>query len=123
MKLKSLVAFVMIVGAGLVAVGFAGHQQQEPAPVQPDSPFHQIAADNGMIAINLGGTQDYQQVGLIDTERRVMSVYHVQRASGEVMLQSVRNCTWDLQLDEYNGLRPSPREIRDLTERHSSNGR
>lgn len=112
MKLKSL-SFVLIAGSMLAAFGYA----VQPPIQEPDrhqSPFHQIAADDGVIAINLGGTETHQQVGLIETNRRVMSVYHVHRQTGEISLQSVRNVEWDLQLDEFNGVKPSPRDIREI---------
>ncbi len=45
-----------------------------------------------------------------------MSVYHVESATGEIALKSVRRFHWDLQMDEFNGDSPSPREIRALIE-------
>jgi hypothetical protein len=44
----------------------------------------------------------------------MMSVYGIDPATGEISLRSVRNVRWDLQMDEYNGTNPSPREIRSL---------
>ncbi len=57
------------------------------------------------------------QVVLIDGERRVMSVYHVTAATGAITLKSVRNVQWDLLMEEYNGTKPYPREIRALLQR------
>ena len=31
--------------------------------------------------------------------------------SGQISLRSVRNCRWDLQMDEFNGAEPSPEKI------------
>jgi hypothetical protein len=45
-----------------------------------------------------------------------MSVYHIDRQTGEIALRSVRNVAWDLQMEEFNGVSPSPREIRSLLE-------
>jgi hypothetical protein len=43
-----------------------------------------------------------------------MAVYHVDRASGEIILRSVRNLTWDLQMMEFNSGEPLPQDIRDM---------
>jgi hypothetical protein len=55
-----------------------------------------------------------QVVTVIDAERRVMAVYHVDRATGEIALKSVRNMTWDLEMLEFNTGEPLPQEIRDM---------
>lgn len=67
----------------------------------------------GMIALDLEGNDLFDLVALVDPRARVMSVYQIDRNSGEITLRSVRNVTWDLQLDEFNGTRPTPREIRE----------
>jgi hypothetical protein len=51
-------------------------------------------------------------VTVIDPRQRVMSIYHVDRATGEIALRSVRNLTWDLQLIEFNSGKPLPQDIR-----------
>ena len=57
------------------------------------------------------------QVVLVDGHSRVMSVYHVTAADGAITLKSVRNVRWDLLMEEYNGAKPYPREIRALLDR------
>ena len=59
---------------------------------------------------------DKQQLTLIDPQTHAMAVYHVDSASGEITLKSVRNIHWDLQMLEFNGKSPSPREIRAMIE-------
>lgn len=55
---------------------------------------------------------NFQQVVLIDSKSRAMSVYHVQRATGEITLKSVRNFDLDMRVSHYNnGPGPLPREI------------
>ena len=54
---------------------------------------------------------------VVDTASRVMGVYHVDRATGQLSLKSVRNVEWDLKLEEFNSTVPTPREIRSLVER------
>jgi predicted methyltransferase len=55
-----------------------------------------------------------QVVTVIDSDERVMAVYHVDRSTGEITLKSVRNMTWDLQMLEFNSGEPLPQEIRDM---------
>jgi hypothetical protein len=56
----------------------------------------------------------YQQVVVIDPLQRCMAVYHVRLDSGQIELKSVRNIQWDLQLLEFNGVRPLPQEIQSV---------
>jgi hypothetical protein len=53
-----------------------------------------------------------QVVTVIDPRERVMAVYHVDRATGQITPKSVRNITWDLQMIEFNSGDPSPQDIR-----------
>ena len=55
-----------------------------------------------------------QQLTVIDATKRAMAVYHVDKATGRVTLKSVRQVHWDLQLEEFNGVSPLPREIQSL---------
>jgi hypothetical protein len=57
--------------------------------------------------------ENRQQLLVIDPELHVMGVYHVD-SNGEVTLKSVRNFHWDLQMEQFNGTNPLPREIRSL---------
>ncbi len=57
-----------------------------------------------------------QQLTVIDPRSRVLSIYHVELASGAVTLKSVRNIHWDLQMSEFNATSPLPREIRGMME-------
>lgn len=77
-----------------------------------------VTAENkGLIAIKLDGNATSNQIALVDPKRKVISVYGIDRNSGEIKLSSVRKVEWDLQLDEFNGKEPSPREIRSNVER------
>ncbi|HTU23998.1 MAG TPA: hypothetical protein VMF30_01295 [Pirellulales bacterium] len=58
-----------------------------------------------------------QQLVAIDPEMQVMAVYQID-AAGEVMLKSVRNFHWDLQMEQFNGTSPLPQEIRSLVNQH-----
>ncbi|MEQ8790284.1 MAG: hypothetical protein RIC55_28570 [Pirellulaceae bacterium] len=69
-----------------------------------------------LIALSHDLGEGRQQVTVIDPKMRVMAVYHVDPTSGEITLKSVRNIHWDLQMEEFNGVNPSPRDIRALLE-------
>jgi len=64
-----------------------------------------------------------QQLIVIDPKVRSLSVYHIQGATGEVALKSVRNFHWDLQLAHFNNNGLTPQEIRSLLEQPSPPGR
>ena len=73
-------------------------------------------SDPGLIALTETFGQQYQQLTVIDTTKKVISVYHIDLTSGMITLRSVRNIHWDLQVSDYNGQRPLPREIQALSE-------
>ena len=58
----------------------------------------------------------YQQLLVLDPRLRVASVYHIETGTGVIALRSVRQIHWDLQLADYNGVNPLPREIRLMLE-------
>ena len=65
----------------------------------------------------LPGEGQPTQLTVIDPGRRVLAVYHIARDTGVVELKSVRAFQWDLQLDEHNGTKPLPKEIRNQLQR------
>ena len=54
------------------------------------------------------------QLIVVDTQRKAVAVYTIHPDSGEIALVSVRNITWDLQIENLNSdkLRP-PKDIRE----------
>jgi hypothetical protein len=64
---------------------------------------HVLSADGGP-----------QALVVVDPGQRVMAVYHVDKATGEIALRSVRNITWDLQMVEFNSGEPLPQDIRNI---------
>jgi hypothetical protein len=71
---------------------------------------------DGLIALATPAGEQRQQVTVIDPEKHVLGVYHIDLTTGEIVLKSVRNIHWDLQMMEFNGTTPLPREIRSLLE-------
>ena len=59
-------------------------------------------------------TADGYGVYLVDPRTNMLAVYQwIPGNPGRLKLVATRNCTFDLQLDEYN-TEPSPSEIREL---------
>ena len=100
-----------LLAAGLfVVVAVFGMRAEVQAQPRLDS----MTPSDQIIAFSSESGQGSQQITLIDPKTRVLGVYHVDRSSGAVTLKSIRNIHWDLQMDEFNGVSPSPREIRQL---------
>jgi hypothetical protein len=67
---------------------------------------------NGLLAFSTTLAEDRQQITIIDAATKVVSVYHIEPKSGEIILRSVRNVTWDMEMTVFNGTSPLPQEIR-----------
>src|ERR1700730_2286792 len=76
---------------------------------------HIVGSSGGLVTQTTAVGDNRQQVTIIDPELRVMSVYHVE-SNGEIVLKSVRNFHFDLQMMEFNSAKPTPQEIRSLLE-------
>ena len=104
-------AFTVAIVAGSIIGWLATSQAdaQRPAVGLPRS-----LEDSSLVTMTTDVDERRTQLAIIDPQSRAMVVYHVDKASGEVTLRSVRNFHWDLQMDEFNGKNPLPREIRSL---------
>jgi len=100
----------VLVGAGLVMAAAATPGISEDF-TRRAGPYAQVRADGDLIALSTVVADKYQQVVVLDPKAHVMSVYHVELASGTVQLRCVRNIHWDLQMMDFNGTVPLPREI------------
>jgi len=79
--------------------------------------LHRASKSGDLITFAAPASDGKQQLTVIDPETKVMSVYHVDSSSGEIVLKSVRTIYWDLQMVEFNTTSPTPAEIRTLLER------
>ena len=55
-----------------------------------------------------------QMLLVIDPERQVLAVYHIENVSGEVSLRSTRALGYDLQLEDFNADNPKPAAIKKM---------
>lgn len=72
--------------------------------------------ESSLIALSFAAGEKLQQVAVVDPAKRVIGVYHIDAATGQVELKSVRKIEWDLEMVQFNGTDPLPEEIRSLME-------
>ena len=113
----AVLGLLVLVGLVVSVVGICSQRNSAFAQNPADYPSFQDKASEQLIAFSVQDGEGNQQVTLIDPVGRAMSVYHIETASGEITLRSVRRFHWDLQMEEFNGTSPSPRDIRSLIER------
>lgn len=105
----SFVGALMI--AGLVIAATAGRTASQPVSAPPvDYPPRPQSGE--LITHVTAADGQPQVVTVIDPKQRVMAIYHVDRATGQITPKSVRNFTWDLQMIEFNSGNPLPQDIR-----------
>ena len=119
--MRGLVGGALLVLAVLV-VGVVGlADAQAPRASHDRAVTDRISQDRAasspdLMALSHDGPDGRQQITIVDPRQRVMAVYHVDRVSGALALKSVRNLTWDLQIEDFNSGTPAPRDIRALKE-------
>lgn len=106
----AVVGILMV--AGLTTAAVAVRPDGSEAFGERIESYRPTAPDSRFIAFSTTVENKYEQVTVIDPARRVIVIYHVELASGDVELRCVRNFESDLQLDYYNGKSPLPPEIR-----------
>ena len=104
-------AFTAAIVVGLIIGWMTTSRADAQRPIQGMS---RPAEDAAIVAMSTDVDERRTQLTIVDPQTRALVVYHIDKASGEVSLRSVRNVHWDLQMDEFNGKNPLPREIRSL---------
>jgi len=112
----AVLGFVAV--TGLVVLGAGAPPERTAAPVSSGVPQAAAAANSDLLVVSATLGDRLQQVTVIDSKQRVMSVYQIDAQTGRIALRSVRKIHWDLQMTEYNGESPLPREIQALLERN-----
>lgn len=105
-------AIGLALGLGLLIGGFAvwpGQNLAAPHPLPGDG-------NGDLITQMIPAAENRQLMTVIDPRTQVLSVYHIHVNTGEVELKSVRSLRYDLQIEEFNGTSPLPREIRSMLE-------
>jgi hypothetical protein len=92
-------------------MGFLEAQAQRPLAQD------KVVSSPELVAMSYDAGDGRQQLTVLDSRQRVLAVYHVDRATGALSLKSVRNLNWDLLIEDFNSDKPTPREVRALTQR------
>ena len=108
--------FGALIGAGLVIAAAAAAPERGEMFVQRAASQSVAAAGGELIALAAVVADKYQQVTVIDSKSKVIGVYQVELATGNIRLCCVRNIHWDLQMMHFNGDSPLPRDIQSLLE-------
>jgi hypothetical protein len=106
LALGSLLVLVLVMAA--VAVG----QQRAEMSAPRAAPAPAAASGTELIVVPTALGEKGQMLTIVDPRQRVMSVYHIELATGKIALKSVRNISGDLQMLYMNNEPPLPQEIR-----------
>ena len=101
-----------LLGAGLVAAAVGVIDQRSEVFAQRAAPYQPPVSGNELIALPMPAGDKGQLLTVLDPRQQTIGVYRVDPSSGKIALLSVRNIRWDLQMTEFNGVNPLPREIR-----------
>jgi hypothetical protein len=110
---KTFAGIVTIAVASIVCVGWENTRVAAQVPQPAATPVvRPLVLSDGVIALGTDTAEGRQQVIVIDSKTRAMSVYHIENKTGVISLKSVRSISADLMVDEFNTDSPLPREIR-----------
>jgi len=106
-----------LLGAGLAVVALGVWETQNEAFAQKLVAYPQRDVEGSpLVVVPMAGQPESGLLTVIDPNRRVMGVYHVDPASGKIGLRSVRNMSWDLHITYLNNEEPLPRDIQLMLE-------
>jgi hypothetical protein len=110
----------ILVGVGFVMAAAALAEQRGevlPQRAAPAMPVPAAVAGTELIVVPTAlGDNVHQMLTVVDPRQRVLSVYHINIATGKIALKSVRNIQWDMQINDLNNEDPLPQQIRSLLE-------
>lgn len=103
---------LIVILLALVAAGLAAELIRSPA--QAEAQVTGVGQSGKILAVAGKITSDTYGLYLIDRESGIITVYQwIAGRPGKLKLAAARNCSFDLELDEYN-TEPSPSEIKSL---------
>src|SRR6185295_19420982 len=95
-----------VVMVGVAIAGLMATTLSDTVFAQQRSTSHVVGHSGGLVTQTTAIGDNRQQLTIIDPERHAMSVYHIE-PSGEIVLKSVRNFHFDMQMMEFNSAKPS----------------
>lgn len=105
-----------LAGAGLVLAAVGALDSRSEVFAQQSAPYQQAGWGNGLIALPGPVGEKGQLLTVIEPKRQVISVYHIDLATGKIALRSVRNIQWDLQMTYLDNDGLLPQAIQSLLE-------
>ena len=106
----------ILVGMGFVMAAVAVAEPRGDVYAQRGTPAATATAGTELIVVSTSVGEKCLMLTVVDPRRRVISVYHIETATGKIALKSVRDIQWDLQITDLNNENPLPQEIRSLLE-------
>lgn len=85
------------------------------AGVGPNFPQVAAAGNSELLMTTSLLSDGRQQVVITDTKAKTIAIYEVEPTTGKVLLRSVREIKWDLQMQQFNATSPTPGEIRSMS--------
>jgi hypothetical protein len=113
--MRTAIVGVVVIAGMVIGVATAAPERRD-GPSQRGGPFQlqSTLANADMLVVSANVGDKYQQLTVIDPKLHVMSVYHIEFATGRIALRSVRAFNFDLQMKQFNGKDPLPEEIESL---------
>jgi hypothetical protein len=105
---------LVVIGLVIAAVAAAPDRQDGLPSRGVPIHFYPNAANGDLIAVSANVRDQYQQLTVIEPKQHRMAVYHIDFATGQPALKSVRSFEFDLRLSQFNAKEPLPEEIRAL---------
>lgn len=115
--LRGLSLTTVLFGLGyatLLSNGLSWSQSSAPqgmGTVTAVAPAHVGASGSSMMASVLL-SNGFQQIAIFEHSKQTLAVYHINPASGDIQLKSVRRMDADFALQEFNLSEPTPSTIR-----------
>jgi nitrogen fixation protein len=106
-----------LVGVGLVMAAVAMAEQRGAVlPQRETLAMPATAGGRELVVVPTTLGEKVQVLTVVDPRQQVLSVYHIDLATGKITLKSVRSIHWDLQIDHLNTEEPLPQQIRSMWE-------
>jgi len=113
--MRTVILGLVVVAGLVIGVATAAPERRDGGRERVSAfQLQSTLANADMLAVSATVGDKYQQLTIIDPKLRVMSVYHIEFATGRIALRSVRAFNFDLQMKQFNGKDPLPEEIESL---------
>jgi len=112
---RTILGTLLVAGIVIAAVS-AADPRDEVYGQRAAQPKTAPAATAGteLIVVSTSVGEKCLMLTVVDPRQQVISVYHIETATGKISLKSVRNIQWDMKITDLNNENPLPRDIRSL---------